>query len=45
MPFKTLAGLKKLTNLGAETVAIAPLDAGSIVAAVTSDPVKLSVHA
>ncbi len=44
MPFKNLTGLKKLTGLGAEVVGIAPLHAGQIVAAVTSDPVKLSVH-
>lgn len=44
MPFKNLTGLKKLTGLGAEVVGIAPLYTGQIIAAVTSDPVKLSVH-
>ncbi|HHH29204.1 MAG TPA: hypothetical protein ENK57_12790 [Polyangiaceae bacterium] len=44
MPFKKLAGAKKLANLGAEVVGIAPLEGGSIVAAVTTDPVKVSVH-
>jgi len=44
MPFKKLASAKKLANLGAEVVGIAPLESGSVVAAVTSDPVKVSVH-
>ena len=44
MPFRSLAALKKLTNLGAEVVDIAPLDDASIVAVLTSDPVKLSIH-
>jgi hypothetical protein len=44
MPFLNLTGLKKLKNLGAEVVGIAPLESGSLVAAVTSDPVKVSVY-
>ena len=44
MPFKKLASAKKLANLGAEVVAFAPLESGSVVAAVTTDPVKVSVH-
>ncbi len=44
MPFKTLASLKKLTNLNAEVVALAPLETASVVAAVTTDPVQVSVH-
>jgi hypothetical protein len=44
MPFQNLAALKKLKNLGAEVVAIAPLESGRIVAAITTDPVQLSVH-
>lgn len=43
MPFKKLASAKKLTQLGAEVVGIAPLESGRIVAAVTSDPVKVAI--
>ncbi len=44
MPFKTLASLKKLTNLNAEVAGLAPLESASVVAAVTTDPVQVSVH-
>ncbi len=44
MPFRSLAALKKRTNLGAEVVDIAPLATASLAAVLTSDPVKLSIH-
>ncbi len=42
MPFKSLAGLKKLGSLDAEVVALAPYQPGSICAAFTNDPVKVA---
>lgn len=44
MPFKSIAALKKLTNLAAEVKDIAPLDDARIACVLTDDPVKLSVH-
>ena len=44
MPFKTLASLQKLTNLNAEVAGLAPLETANVVAAVTTDPVQVSVH-
>ncbi|MEZ4441817.1 MAG: hypothetical protein R3B72_22140 [Polyangiaceae bacterium] len=44
MPFKKLASLRKLASLGDEVVGVAPLEAGGIVAFVTTDPVAVSVH-
>ena len=44
MPFKKLSAPKKLANLGAEVVALAPLESGNLVAAITTDPVKVSAH-
>jgi hypothetical protein len=44
MPFRTLASLKKVANLGAEVVSIAPLEAAGIVAVLTNDPVQLGVY-
>jgi hypothetical protein len=44
MPFRTLASLKKVTNLGGEVVCIAPLEAHGLVAVLTNDPVQLGVY-
>lgn len=44
MPFKSLAGLKKLGSLDAEVVAFAPHQPGSVCAVFTSDPVKVAVY-
>src|SRR5690606_21323989 len=44
MPFKQLSALKKLANLGERVVALAPLEGDRLVAAITTDPVKVSVH-
>jgi hypothetical protein len=43
MPYKALASLKRLANLGAEVVDIAPLDGDQLALAIASDPVKLQV--
>jgi hypothetical protein len=44
MPFKKFAAPKKLANLGAEVVGLAPFENGKVIAAITTDPVKVSVH-
>jgi hypothetical protein len=44
MPYKSLASLKKLGNLGAEVAGLAALESGRIVAALTSDPVKVAIY-
>lgn len=44
MPFKQLSSLKKLTNLGERVVALAPLESDRLVAAITTDPVKVCVQ-
>jgi hypothetical protein len=41
MPFKSLAGLRKVANLGAEVTAVAALENAQIVAALSTDPVKV----
>lgn len=45
MPYKSIAALKKLGNLGAEVVGLAPLETGRITAALTTDPVKVGIYA
>jgi hypothetical protein len=45
MPFRTLSSPKKLGNHAAEIVALAPLESARLVAAVTTDPVKVAAHA
>lgn len=42
MPFKALAGLKKITDLDAEVVALAQLRGDGMFAALSNDPVKLA---
>lgn len=44
MPFKSLASLKKIANLDAEVVGIAPLDSERICGVLTNDPVKVAVY-
>jgi hypothetical protein len=44
MPFRSLAGRKKLGNLGAEIVALAPFESAAILAAFTTDPVQVAVY-
>jgi hypothetical protein len=44
MPFKALASLKKVGNLDAEVVAIAPLETDQLVGVVTNDPVKVALY-
>ncbi|HZO16379.1 MAG TPA: hypothetical protein VFB62_24060 [Polyangiaceae bacterium] len=44
MPYKSIASLKKLGNLGAEVVGLAALETGQIAAAVTTDPVKVAIY-
>src|SRR5690606_1844002 len=44
MPFKQLSSLKKLANLGERVVALAPLEGDRLMAAITTDPVKVCVH-
>lgn len=44
MPFKSLASLKKIANLDAEVVAIAPLDSDRICGVATNDPVKVAIY-
>ena len=43
MPFKSLAGLKKLGSLDAEIVALAAYQPGAVCAAFSTDPVKVGV--
>ena len=45
MPFKSLAGLKKLGTLDAEIVTLASYPSASVCAAFSSDPVKVAVFA
>lgn len=42
MPYKSLAGLKKLGSLDAEIVALAPHEPGGVCAAFSSDPVRIA---
>ncbi|MBM4357185.1 MAG: hypothetical protein FJ096_03660 [Deltaproteobacteria bacterium] len=44
MPFKSLAGLKKIGSLDAEIVAFAPYQPASICAAFTNDPVRVGIY-
>jgi hypothetical protein len=43
MPFKSLAGLKKMGSLDAEVVALAPYQPANVCAAFTNDPAKVAV--
>ena len=43
MPFKSLASLKKIANLNAEVVALAPLEGDKLIGVLTNDPAQVSV--
>lgn len=44
MPYRSIAAQKVLTNIGAEVVAIAPDETSGVVAAFSSDPVKIALQ-